>query len=190
MKTPRRYKGPALTLFAVLAVGVAVLGVNTVLAKPTAHPAVTREAQSAPAADPYAASDGYGAAPQAGPETAVPQHPAPQNPAPQATRSAVTGAFAGRSAGNEVTLAVGMDGDRVVAYVCDGNTIESWYQGTENGGNLQLTGTDGELTATTTDKAVLGTVTVGDKSWPFAAQLRKTAGAPTDRGILTKLGSA
>jgi hypothetical protein len=205
MKTPRRYKGPALTLFAVLAVGVAVLGVNTVLAKPTAHPAVTREAQSAPAADPYAASDGYGAAPQASPETAVPQaaapqntgpqhpapqNPAPQNPAPQATRSAVTGAFAGRSAGNEVTLAVGMDGDRVVAYVCDGNTIESWYQGTENGGNLQLTGTDGELTATTTDKAVLGTVTVGDKSWPFAAQLRKTAGAPTDRGILTKLGSA
>jgi hypothetical protein len=191
-------RGPVLTLLAVLAVGAAVFGVNTVVAGGGTEQAVTPAAQQAPAADPYAASDGYGApaadpygavpeaAPEGAPEAAVPEA-APEQ-APQA--AAVTGAFAGRSAGNEVTLAVGMDGDKVVAYVCDGKKIESWFEGTSADGKLQLRGKDGELTADATDTAVLGTVAVGDKSWPFAAQLKKGAGAPTDRATLSELGSA
>jgi hypothetical protein len=195
-------RGPVLTLLAVLAVGVGVFTVNTVLAAPAdTTPVVQAAAQqadpygSAPAADPYAASDGYGAAPQAAPETAAPETAAPETAdpetaAPQAAQAAVTGTFAGRSAGNEVTLAVGMDGDRVVAYVCDGKKIESWLQGSANGASLQLTGADGELDATVTENAVLGTVSVGEKSWPFAAQLKKSAGTPTDRATLSELGSA
>jgi len=203
---PRKAGGPLLTLLAVLAVGVAVLAVNTVLAAP-AEPTVTPAAQSvqsaqsaesaesAPAADPYAASDGYGAAPEAAPQAAAPQAAAPEaapESAPEAAPAvpAVSGTFAGRSAGNEVTLAVGMEGDRVVAYVCDGKTIESWFEGTYNDGELQLSGVDGDLTADATEGAVLGTVSVGEKSWPFSAQLEESTGPATDRATLSELGSA
>ena len=197
---PRKAGGPLLTLLAVLAVGVAVLAVNTVLAAP-AEPTVTPAAQSvqsaqsaqsaesaesAPAADPYAASDGYGAAPEAAPQAAAPEATPESAPAVPA----VSGTFAGRSAGNEVTLAVGMEGDRVVAYVCDGKTIESWFEGTYNDGELQLSGVDGDLTADATEGAVLGTVSVGEKSWPFSAQLEESTGPATDRATLSELGSA
>jgi len=191
---PRKAGGPLLTLLAVLAVGVAVLAVNTVLAAP-AEPTVTpaaqsvQSAQSAPA-DPYAVSDGYGATPEAAPQAAAPEA-APES-APEAAPAvpAVSGTFAGRSAGNEVTLAVGMEGDRVVAYVCDGKTIESWFEGTYNDGELQLSGVDGDLTADATEGAVLGTVSVGEKSWPFSAQLEESTGPATDRATLSELGSA
>lgn len=193
-----RARGPLLTLLAVLAVGAAVFTVNAVLVGP--GPAAQVPAQVVtPAAqqDPYGASDGYGAAPAADPYGAAPA-PAPEQapqpaqaaPAPAAQAAPVTGAFAGRSAGNEVTLAIGRDGDRVVAYVCDGKKIESWFQGTTTDGKLQLSGTDGELTADTTDTAVLGTVAVGGKSWPFSAQVKKGVAAPTDRATLSELGSA
>ena len=193
---PRKAGGPLLTLLAVLAVGVAVLAVNTVLAAP-AEPTVTPAAQSVQSApaDPYAVSDGYGAAPEAAPQAAAPQAAAPEaapESAPEAAPAvpAVSGTFAGRSAGNEVTLAVGMEGDRVVAYVCDGKTIESWFEGTYNDGELQLSGVDGDLTADATEGAVLGTVSVGEKSWPFSAQLEESTGPATDRATLSELGSA
>ncbi|GAA2877462.1 hypothetical protein GCM10010472_38980 [Pseudonocardia halophobica] len=184
-----------LTLLAVLAVGLAVFAVNTVLAGgPDDAPAVTTTAQSG-----SAGSDGYGApaeaaqaAPQAqaAPEAAAPQQ-APQQAQQQAAPAVTDSAFAGRSAGNEVTVAMGVEGDKVVAYVCDGKQVESWFEGTVNGGKLQLSGVDGDLTADATNQAVFGTVAVGDKSWPFSAQPEDTpAGAATDRAVLKKLGTA
>ncbi|GAA4548960.1 hypothetical protein [Pseudonocardia xishanensis] len=188
--------GPVLTLLAVLAVGVSVFAVNTVVAAP-AEQTVTPAAQSAPAADSSGDAYGgsYGGAPAA-PQQAAPQAAAPQAAPQTATGSAptaapaVAGTFAGRSAGNEVTLAVGVEGGRVVAYVCDGKKIESWFEGTDNGGELQLSGVDGELTANATEGAVLGTVSVGDKSWPFSAQPKRSTGPATDHATLTRLGSA
>ncbi|MEU7817753.1 hypothetical protein [Pseudonocardia sp. NPDC049154] len=191
-----RTRGPMLTLLAVLAVGLAVFAVNTVLAGgPADEPAVTATAQSG-----SAGSDGYGApaeaptaqAPQAAPQAqAAPEAAAPQQAPQQAAPAVTDSAFAGRSAGNEVTVAMGVDGDKVVAYVCDGKQVESWFEGTVNGGKLQLSGVDGDLTADATNQAVFGTVAVGDKSWPFSAQPEDApAGTATDRAVLKKLGTA
>jgi hypothetical protein len=198
-----RTRGPMLTLLAVLAVGLAVFAVNTVLVGgPDDEPAVTTTAQSG-----SAGSDGHGApaeapaaeapqattpqaatqaAPQAGAD-AAPEVSAPRQQAPAVSDAA----FAGRTAGNEVTVAMGVEGDKVVAYVCDGKQVESWFEGTVNDGKLQLTGVDGDLTADATDQAVFGTVAVGDKSWPFSAQPEDApTGAATDRAVLKTLGTA
>lgn len=203
-----RTRGPMLTLLAVLAVGLAVFGVNTVLAGgPADEPAVTTTAQSGSAGSAgstgsagSAGSDGYGApaeaptaeAPQAAPQAAAPQGaPRQERQEQQAAPAVSDAAFAGRSAGNEVTVAMGVEGDKVVAYVCDGKRVESWFEGTVDGGKLQLSGVDGDLTADATDQAVFGTVAVGDKSWPFSAQPEDApAGAATDRAVLKKLGTA
>ncbi|MCE3554326.1 hypothetical protein LWC33_23080 [Pseudonocardia sp. RS11V-5] len=188
-----RTRGPMLTLLAVLAVGLAVFAVNTVLARgPADEPAVTRTAQSG-----STGADGYGIpaaqTPRAAPRAQVAPEAAPQQQAQrQAEAAPVSGAaFAGRSAGNEVTVAMGVEGDEVVAYVCDGKKVESWFEGTVNGAKLQLSGVDGDLTADATDKAVFGTVAVGDRSWPFSAQPEDApAGSATDRTVLKKLGTA
>src|SRR5690242_5641211 len=183
-----RTRGPMLTLLAVLAVGLAVFAVNTVLAGgPDDEPAVTTTAQSG-----STGADNYGTpteAPAAQAAQAAPRaQPAPeaatrqQAPRQEEAAPASGAAFAGRSAGNEVTVAMGVEGDKVVAYVCDGKKVESWFEGTVTGAKLQLSGVDGDLTADATDKAVFGTLAVGDRSWPFSAQPEDApAGSATDR---------
>jgi hypothetical protein len=47
------------------------------------------------------------------------------------------------------------------------------------------------MTADTTQDSVLGNVSVGGKSWPFAAQAAKQQPAdPTDRVVLRELSNA
>jgi hypothetical protein len=199
-----RIRGPVLTLLAVLAVGVAVFAVNTVLSPTTStiDAAAAPLAASAPADGASGSPDGYGevapapADPQAAPAAQAPaaQAPAAQAPATRApARSAVADtAFAGRSAGNQVTLSVGVKDGQVLAYVCDGKDVEEWLTGTMEGSSLTLTGSDGtSMTADTTQDSVLGNVSVGGKSWPFAAQAAKQQPAdPTDRAVLRELSNA
>jgi hypothetical protein len=199
-----RARGPVLTLLAVLAVGVAVFAVNTVLspATSTIDAATAPLAASAPADGASGSSDGYGeAAPapadqqaaraQAAPAAQAPPAEAPATRAPARPAAGDT-AFAGRSAGNQVTLAVGVKDGQVLAYVCDGKGVEEWLTGTMEGTSLTLTGPDGtSMTADTTQDSVLGNVSVGGKSWPFAAQAAKQQPAdPTDRAALRKLSNA
>jgi hypothetical protein len=60
------------------------------------------------------------------------------------------------------------------------------------GSSLTLTGSDGaSMTADTTEDTVLGKVSVGGKSWPFAAQAAKRQPADTtDRAVLRELSNA
>ncbi|HEV7469429.1 MAG TPA: hypothetical protein VGO23_06550 [Pseudonocardia sp.] len=204
-----RARGPVLTLLAVLAVGVAVLAVNTVLNPTTStiDAAAAPLAASAPADGASGYSDGYGEAapapaePQAAPAAQAPaaQAPAAQAPAAAAPATRAPGrpavadtAFAGRSAGNQVTLSVGVKDGQVLAYVCDGKDVEEWLTGTMEGSSLTLTGSDGtSMTAGTTEDSVLGNVSVGGKSWPFAAQAAKRQPADTtDRAALRELSNA
>jgi hypothetical protein len=194
-----RTRGPVLTLLAVLAVGVAVFAVNTVLSPTTStiDAAAAPLAASAPADGASGSPDGYGevapapADPQAAPAAQAPAAQAPATPAPARPAVAAT-AFAGRSAGNQVTLSVGLKDGQVLAYVCDGKDVEEWLTGTMEGSSLTLTGSDGtSMTADTTQDSVLGNVSVGGKSWPFAAQAAKQQPAdPTDRAALRKLSNA
>lgn len=194
-----RIRGPVLTLLAVLAVGAAVFAGNTVLspATSTIDAAAAPLAASAPADGASGSPDGYGevapapADPQAAPAAQAPAAQAPATPAPARPAVADT-AFAGRSAGNQVTLSVGLKDGQVLAYVCDGKDVEEWLTGTMEGSSLTLTGSDGtSMTADTTQDSVLGNVSVGGKSWPFAAQAAQQQPAdPTDRAVLRELSNA
>jgi hypothetical protein len=79
-------------------------------------------------------------------------------------------AYTGRSAGNEVTVAIAVKDGKAVAYACDGKKIEAWLEGTLTGDKLTLSGKTSSITATMDEKATFGMVTVDGKEWPFAAK--------------------
>jgi hypothetical protein len=173
---------PLITLGTVAVLGGGLLLVNTTVVGP---PAVT--AGAATPAPPAAAA-------QVVPDAAAPDAAAPEAAAP-APPAVAEAAFTGRSAGNEVTVAVAVKDGRAVAYVCDGKKVEAWYEGTLAGERLELSAAGGKpgITATVTDSATLGTVTVGDEELPFAAKaVDAPAGLYEGRasvdGVLTRIG--
>jgi hypothetical protein len=92
----------------------------------------------------------------------------------------VTAVYAGRSSGNQVTLAVDTEGDKAVAYVCNGRTLEAWLQGSVHGNQVTLTGNKGAgLTASLSGLDMFGLVTPhAGQTFPFAAGL-----APRPAGV-------
>ena len=157
---------PLATLVAVVLLGAGLLVAN-MLSNPanqtTAAPAPSAAAAAAPG-DPAAAE------------------PAPAEP-PPAEPAVVEKAYTGRSAGNEVTVAIAVKNGKAVAYACDGKKIEAWLEGTLTGDSLSLSGKTSSITATLDDKASFGTVTVDGKEWPFSAKgVASPAGLYEGRG--------
>jgi len=114
-----------------------------------------------------------------------------------AAQTAVQAVYAGRSSGNQVTLAVETDGDRAVAYVCNGKKIEAWLQGSVKGNQVTLNGKNGaSLTGTLSGLAMFGVVAPGaGLSFPFSAALSpRPAGVfqarITVNGLATRIGWA
>jgi hypothetical protein len=176
----RRF-APLLTLLAVAVLGGALLTLN-VLGDPANK---TAQPTAAAASEPPAA-----AAPTPAPA------PPPTSAPPAAEAPAVAEkAYAGRSAGNEVTVAIAVKNGRAVGYVCDGKKIEAGLEGTVSGSDLTLKSKDGTSTieGTVDDKQSFGTVAVNGKQWPFAA---KAASSPAGlyegraqvRGVLNRIG--
>ena len=173
----RRF-APLLTLLAVAVLGGALFTLNVVNspANSTGTPSAAAASQPAVAAAP----------PPAAP---------PATSAPPAAPAVAEKAYAGRSAGNEVTVAIAVKDGRAVGYVCDGKKIEAWLEGTLSGSDLALKSKDGKSTiaATADDKQSFGTVAVSGKEWPFAA---KAASSPAGlyegraqvRGVLNRIG--
>ncbi|MBW0117484.1 hypothetical protein [Pseudonocardia abyssalis] len=142
----KRY-APLLTLGAVAVLGGGLLAVDV----------FTDPGRAAPAA---------AAAPVVPEPTGEPAAAVPEPPA------VVESVWAGRSSGDEVTVAVAVKDGRAVAYVCDGDRVEAWLEGTLTGADLALTGADGAvLTGTVDETAALGSVSVGAGTWPFAAKV-------------------
>jgi hypothetical protein len=163
---------PLATLVTVVLLGVGLLVANMLSTPDAATPAAT--AASAPQAPPPE--------PDAAPPPAAP--PAPEAPAPAAAAVAEK-AYTGRSAGNEVTVAIAVKDGKAAAYVCDGKKIEAWMEGTLTGDQLTLSGKTSSLTATVSEKATLGSVTVNGAEWPFAAKgVTAPAGLYQGRGVL------
>ena len=173
----RRF-APLLTLLAVAVLGGALLTLNVVNspANSTGTPSAAAASQPAVAAAPPLATP-------------------PATNAPPAAPAVAEKAYAGRSAGNEVTVAIAVKDGRAVGYVCDGKKIEAWLEGTLSGSDLALKSKDGKSTiaATADDKQSFGTVAVNGKEWPFAA---KAASSPAGlyegraqvRGVLNRIG--
>jgi hypothetical protein len=213
-ETMARY-APFATLAAVAALGGALFVVN-VVNNPANVPSVVE--QSPGAGDPGAAPPPVLAAPApeaadpeiADPEIADPEIADPEVADPDATDPGAAAldsvapsppavaeqSYAGRSAGNEVTVAIAVKEGRAVGYVCDGDTIEAWLEGTLEGETLSLRGSDGStatVTGTSTAAATLGTVSVGGQEWPFsAAGVEAPAGLyegnASVRGVATRVG--
>jgi hypothetical protein len=156
---------PLATLVSVVLFG-AVLLVTNMIRTPSAAPTA-----AAPAAS---VAPGEAAPPPAGP-TAQPA------PAPVVAEKAYTG----RSAGNEVTVAIAVKDGKAVAYACDGKKIEAWMEGSLAGDQLTLKGKSSSVSATVSDKATLGSITVNGAEWPFSAKgVQAPAGLYEGRGVL------
>jgi hypothetical protein len=154
-------------------VAVVLLGGGLLVANMLSNPANQTTTTAAP---PSAA---VAAAPSEWASAAPAQESAP--PAPVVAEKAYTG----RSAGNEVTVAIAVKDGKAVAYACDGKKIEAWLEGTLTGGDLTLQGKTSSLTATVDEKATLGTITVDGKEWPFSAKgVASPAGLYEGRGTL------
>lgn len=146
-----RTRGPLVTLAAVGVLAVVVLVVSMVRTP-------------APAAEPAVAEP---------PPLAIANVPPPTTTPPAPTREAV---YTGHTSGNEVTVAVAVSGEEASAYICDGKRVESWLEGTVSGEQVNLQGRNGaQLTATLSDDAALGMVTVAEQQLPFSAAV---AGPP------------
>jgi hypothetical protein len=177
---------PLITLGAVAALGGGLLFVNTTVGGP--GPSTPGPASASSSADAPDSPSVLAQPPGQG------EPPADPPAAPDAAPAVDEAAYAGRSAGNEVTVAIAVKDGRAVGYVCDGKKIEAWLEGTLSGSQLRLEGADGAaLTADLTEAATLGTVTVAGKERPFAAE---DVAAPSGlyegranvRGVVTRIG--
>ncbi|HEX2301294.1 MAG TPA: hypothetical protein VHH34_22805 [Pseudonocardiaceae bacterium] len=172
-----KFRGPVITLLAVAALAAALLVVNMrtvaeTAARGTAPPVVpSGNAQSGNAQSGNAQSGnrppgndrpGNGQAP-------VVTEPPPPPPGPVPSTEPVN--YAGRSSGNEATIAIAVEGEAVSAYVCDGAQVESWLDGTMKNGRLDLQGANGaKVTGAIQDGAVFGTMRVQGNQWPYSAR--------------------
>src|SRR5262245_55685381 len=107
-----KIRGPILTLVAVAVFGIGILLVN-----------MSKEG-STPQANPYDKSTTTAAA--AAPATPP---PAPSTPPPPAFPAKAD--YVGKipTANDTITVEITVQGDKAIAYACDGNKIESWLRG-------------------------------------------------------------
>jgi hypothetical protein len=149
-----KIRGPIVTLGAVAVLGVGILLVN-----------ISKE-ESSPPANPYNQSTTTAAA-----ATPVAPPPAPSTPPPPAFPAKAD--YVGKipTANGTITLEITVDGDKAIAYACDGNTIESWLRGSAVNGAVSLANKDksSRLDGRLEGNAVVGTLWIGEKKWDFNA---------------------
>jgi len=154
---------PLITLLVGAALGVVLL-VATMLATPSSAP-VNYSAAAASSAAP-AESSASSPAPAESPEPA--ESSAAPSPAP--TRTTPTRAdFTGRVGGGGGSVAVAVHGDKAIAYVCNGSTVEGWMRGKVENGKLTLTGKNkAHLTASIHTGTVTGDVEAHGTDYSFS----------------------
>ena len=148
-----KIRGPLVTLGAVAVLGVGILLVN--MSKEESAAPSKPAAQSATTVAPTTA-----AAPLA-----------PTTPPPPAFPAQAD--YVGKipTANGTITLEITVQGDKAVAYACDGNTVESWLRGSAVNGALSLANKDktSRLEGHLEGNAVVGTLWIGEKTWDFNA---------------------
>jgi hypothetical protein len=154
--------GPLLTLGAVAAVGGGIWLANVSQETETPSPV----AQSSSAA------------------VAAPAPPPPNIPPPVAFPSRAHYVGEIPTAAGVITLEVTIDGQKAIAYACDGNAVEVWLRGTAANGVLALSNKDetSRLTGRPDGASIAGTLTIGAKSWDFTAAPAEPPGGDRDQG--------
>jgi|SRR5690349_18722452 hypothetical protein len=118
---------PLITLLVGAALGVVLL-VATMLAAPSSAPLN------------YSAAAASSAAPAPAESSEAPEQSPAAAPSPAPTRTTPTADFTGRVGGGGGSVAVAVHGDKAIAYVCNGSTVEGWMRGKVDGDKLVLTG--------------------------------------------------
>jgi serine/threonine-protein kinase len=140
-------------------------------------PAVTESSPASPAtssaapAESSAAPAESSAAPEESPAESSAAVSAPAvAPSPEPTRTTPTRAnYAGRVGGGGGSVAVSVHGDKAVAYVCNGSTVEGWMKGKVQNGKLVLTGKNkAHLTASYHAGKVSGDVEAHGTDYSFS----------------------
>ena len=133
-----RRNTPLITLLAGAALGVVLL-VATMLATPSSAPLNYSAAAASSAAPAESATPAESTAPAESSE--APEQSPAAAPSPAPTRTTPTRAdFTGRVGGGGGSVAVAVHGDKAIAYVCNGSTVEGWMRGKVDGDKLVLTG--------------------------------------------------
>jgi hypothetical protein len=144
------FRGPLVTLAAVAVLGGGLWLMN-----------VSQETADAPPAN-TAAQSTTTAAP-------APPPPPPSKPAPVAFPAKAS--YVGKipTAAGTITLDITVDGDKAIAYACDGNTVEEWLRGSATNGALSLASKDktSRLEGRLQGASVVGTLWIGEKKWDF-----------------------
>ena len=167
---------PLITLLTGAVLGVVLL-VASMMATPSGTPvnysaaAASSAAPSSAAASspaPAESSPATSAAPSESSEAPGPSSAEPE--APEPTRTTPTRAdFAGRVGGGGGSVAVAVHGDKAVAYVCNGSTVEGWMRGKVQNGKLVLTGKNkAHLTASYHAGKVTGDVEAHGTDYSFS----------------------
>jgi hypothetical protein len=153
--TKSKISGPVVTLVAVAALGAGIWAFN-----------VSQESKPAPPAKTVAAATTT-QAPAAAPSSSIP--PPPSFPAFPAKAN-----YVGKipTANGHITLEITINGDKAVAYACDGNTVEVWLRGSATNGVLALKSKD---SASTLDghldgDGVVGTLKIGQESFDYTTK--------------------
>jgi hypothetical protein len=148
-----KIRGPLVTLGAVAVLGIGILLVN-----------MSKE-ESAPSTNPYSPSTTTAAA-------ATPSAPPPA-PSPPPPAFPAKADYVGKipTANGTITLEITVDGDKAIAYACDGNTVESWLRGSAVNAAVNLANKDktSRLEGRLEGNAVVGTLWIGEKKWDFNA---------------------
>jgi hypothetical protein len=177
---------------------VVLVGLNvtttaqTAVSSPVATPVAPQEPPSAVALPPP--PDPQQALPP-GPQQALPPN-LEQAPPPdlQQAPPAAPVTYAGRTSGNEATIAIALRDGQVAAYLCDGREVESWLQGSIADGRLTVQGArDSSATGVVEGNAIFGTVSVNGQQWPYSAQLASSPaglyeGNATANGVSNRIG--
>ncbi|MGV0604308.1 hypothetical protein [Mycolicibacterium sp. XJ1904] len=158
-------RGPLITLGAVAVLGVALWLGNVFQ-------------EQAPVAAPAADSV---TTPSAAAPTTTPSPPATGFPAKADYVGTVP------TATGVITLEISVDGDKAIAYACDGNSVEVWLRGDADNGVVNATSQDkvSVLDGHLEGNAVMGLLTIGEKSWVFTAP---TAEAPAGLFVYDRNG--
>jgi hypothetical protein len=158
-----RSRGPLVTLLVIVVLAAVLLVVNLSKGSPTgtAAPGAAAPASGAPAPASGAAPEAV-APPAAGAPPAAPG--AAAEPFPTQAK------YTGHTDGSRAAIAVTVRNDKVSAYLCDGRSVEGWYQGTAAGGSVQARGRGtNTLTGSLSGGTLSGTVSAGGKSWSYTA---------------------
>lgn len=132
---------------------------------------VSQQTADTPAAKPVAQSTAL----------AAPVPPPPPPAPPQAAFPAMA-TYVGKipTKTGVITLDITVNGQKAVAYACDGNTVEVWLNGPATNGTVSLASKNkaSRLEGKLSGDTIVGKLWIGDKSWNFT-----TAAAEPPAGL-------